>query len=155
MIQIGLITTRPLLPTDEAFFYQVYASTRADELTPVPWPEEQKDAFVRMQFELRQQQYRAEYPDAITEIILCDGIPSGTMITLETGGAILLVDIALLADFRGVGIGATILCNLQKQGKKIVLHVLKENPAMHLYSRLGFVSVAEDAMYLRMEWSPQ
>jgi ribosomal protein S18 acetylase RimI-like enzyme len=155
MIQIKSITTRPVLPQDDDFIYKVYASTRAEELALVPWTEEQKDAFVRMQFELRERQYRAEYPEAVTEMILCDGIPAGTMITLKMADAIRLVDIALLPHFRGAGIGATILRRLHKEGKKISLHVLKQNPAMHLYSRLGFVSVNEDSMYLQMEWSPQ
>ncbi len=155
MLQVDSITTRPLLPAEEAFAYQVYAGTRADELALVPWTEEQKEDFVRMQFELRHQQYRAEYPDALTEMILRNNIPAGTMITLKTADSILLVDIALLPQFRGAGIGATILRNLQKENRKISLHVLKENPARHLYVRLGFITTDEDSMYLCMEWSPQ
>ncbi len=153
MLEINTITTRPLLPTDEDLSYQVYASTRADEMALIPWPEAQKEAFVRMQFEMRQQQYRAEYPEALTEVILCEDAPAGTMTTLKTPDAILLIDIALLAHFRGAGIGTTILHDLQKERKKIILHVLKQNPAKHLYSRLGFVAAGEDSMYLRMEWN--
>lgn len=154
MKQIDSITFRPVLPQDDDFNYKVYASTRLDELALIPWPDAQKDAFVRMQFEIRDQQYRAGYPDAVTEIILCGDDPVGTMITSQTADTIFLVDIALLPHFRGAGIGSTILRYLQTQGKKIVLHVSKDNPAMHLYSRLGFVIVAEDSMYLGMEWNP-
>lgn len=155
MLEIDTLTTRPLLSTEETFSYQVYASTRADEMALIPWPEAQKEAFVRMQFRLRQQQYRAEYPEALTEVILYGDVPAGTMITSKTADAILLIDIALLAHFRGAGIGATVLQALQGEGKKIILHVLKQNPARHLYSRLGFVVASEDSMYLRMEWNPQ
>lgn len=149
------ISTRPVLPTDDNFIYEVYASTRADELAGIPWTVPQKDAFVRMQLELRERQYRAEYPAAITEVILRGGIPAGTMITLKTADAMRLMDIAILPQFRGAGIGTTILRRLQKEGKKVSLHVLKQNPAVHLYAKLGFVSVAEDSMYLQMAWSPQ
>ncbi len=155
MLQIDSITTRPLDPTEEAFAYQVYASTRLEELTLIPWTDEQKDAFARMQFQIRDQQYRAEYPEALTEIILCNDVPAGTMITSQTADTLFLVDIALLPHFRGTGIGARILRELQVQGKKIILHVAKDNPAQHLYSRLGFVTVAEDSMYLCMEWEPR
>ncbi len=155
MIPTQSITTRPVSPQNDNFIYEVYASTRSDEMALVPWTEEQKEAFVRMQFELRQRQYRAEYPEALTELILCNNVPAGTMITLRTADTLFLVDIALLAHFRGMGIGAIVLCDLQKEGKKIVLHVLKGNPAIHLYSRLGFVPFDEDSMYLRMEWNPQ
>jgi ribosomal protein S18 acetylase RimI-like enzyme len=154
MNQIGAIVTRPFLSVDDAFSYQVYASTRTEEMKLVEWSPEKKEAFIRMQFDLRQRQYRAEYPDAVTEIILCDDVPAGLMTTSRTVDAILLVDIALLMHFRRAGIGNFVLHNLQKEGKKITLHVLKQNPAIHLYSRLGFVSVSEDSMYLRMEWLP-
>lgn len=155
MIQVESLTTRPVLPQDSNFIYEVYASTRLDELSLVPWTAEQKDAFIHMQFELRERQYRAGYPDALTEMIVCDDIPAGTMITLKTADEIRLVDIAILPQFRGKGIGSTILRGLQKENKKIVLHVLKGNPAFHLYSRLGFVSVNKDSMYIQMEWGPQ
>ena len=146
------VTLRIATPEDRTFYFRVYASTRADEMTLVDWTPEQKEAFLRMQFELREQQYRAEYPDAITETIVYNDVPAGSMITQKTTDAIILVDIALLAEFRRSGTGTTILHNLQKEGKKIILHVLRQNPAAHLYSRLGFVSVAENAMYQRMEW---
>lgn len=155
MIQLAAITTRPLLPTDQEFSYQVYASTRLEELALIPWPDVKKEAFVRMQFEIRDQQYRSEYPEALTEIILCNDVPAGTLITSQTADTLFLVDIALLPHFRGAGIGARILQDLQAQGKKVILHVLKDNPAQHLYSRLGFVTVAEDSMYLGMEWNPR
>lgn len=155
MSQTRSITTSSLLPVDDTFCYQVYTSTREEEMNLVDWPPEKKESFIRMQFNLRERQYRAEYPDAITETILCDGVPAGLITTLKTADTIFLVDIALLTHFRKAGVGSSVLHTLQAEGKKIVLHVLKQNPAIHLYSRLGFVSVAEDSMYLRMEWMPR
>jgi len=146
---------RPMGAADGAFPYQVYASTRLEEMALVDWPPEQKEAFLRMQYDLRDRQYRAAYPEAVTEVILCGDFPAGAMITETRADAILLIDIALLPEFRGCGIGAAILRDLQKVGKKVSLHVLRNNPAGHLYSRLGFVTVAEDSMYLTMEWTPQ
>jgi ribosomal protein S18 acetylase RimI-like enzyme len=152
---MAMLSLRPMQAEDQAFPYQVYASTRLDEMAMVDWSPEQKEAFLRMQFDLRTRQYQAEYPDAVTEIILCDDIPVGAMTTVKTTEAILLMDIALLPEFRGAGISSTILHNLQKKNKKIILHVLRQNPAIHLYSRLGFLSVSEYSMYLQMEWNPQ
>lgn len=154
MSQIRSITTSSLLPVDDAFCYQVYASTRTEEMDLVGWPPEKKEAFMRMQFDLRERQYRAKYPEAITETILCDGSPVGLITTLKTADTIFLVDIALLAQFRKVGVGSFVLHALQAEGKKIILHVLKQNPAIRLYSRLGFVPVTEDSMYQCMEWLP-
>ena len=154
MLQIDSIRTRPVLPQDDNFIYEVYAGTRADEMTLIPWAEEQKDAFIRMQFKIRNQQYR-QYPDALTEIILCNDVPVGTMITSQTADTTFLVDIALLTQFRGAGIGSRILQGLQTQGKKVILHVLKSNPALNLYQRLGFVFKSEDALYMEMVWMPE
>jgi len=145
----------PAQASDRAFSFQVYASTRQEELALTEWLPEQKEAFLNMQFELRDRQYREIYPNSQTEIILCEGVPAGAMITEQGTNDILLVDIALLPEFRGRGIGAEILRKLQSNGKKIILHVLKQNPAVHLYTRLGFVSVNEDSMYLTMEWTPR
>jgi GNAT superfamily N-acetyltransferase len=150
-----VFSLRPMQATDHAFTYQVFASTRLDEMAQVDWPPEQKDVFLHMQFELRERQYCSAYPEAVRDVILCDDVPAGSMITLRTAEATLLVDISLLPDFRHSGIGTAILRNLQAEGKKVILHVLRHNPAVHLYSRMGFVSVAEDSMYLRMEWNPQ
>jgi len=149
------IALRPLQETDQTFPYQVYVSTRDEEMALVDWLPEQKEAFLRMQFGLREQQYRTAYPESVTEMILCNDVPAGVMITAKSAEAIFLVDVALLPEFRRSGTGTAILCNLQKEGKKIILHVLRQNPAEHLYSRLGFVPIAEDSMYLRMEWDPR
>lgn len=149
------IVTRPLLPTETEFQYQVYASTRVEELALVPWTPAQKEAFARMQFELRECQYQAEYPEAVTEVILCEEVPAGVLTTQKATDSISLVDVALLEEFRASGIGTFILRSLQAEGKKISLHVHKQNPAIHLYTRLGFIVVAEDSMYQQMEWRPQ
>lgn len=146
---------RPMLPTEAPFAYQVYASTRMEEFSLTGWSFEQLDAFLRMQFDIRARQYHENYPNAVTEVIFDNETPAGTMTTVETSNAIILVDIALLPEFRQLGIGALILRQLQKKSKKITLHVLRQNPAARLYARLGFITVSEDSMYQQMEWTPQ
>ena len=139
---------------DQAFVFLVYASTRLDELALVDWSLEQKEAFLRMQFDLRDRQYRQAFPGSVTEMILSDDQPAGMLMTHETESCLYLVDLALLPEFRGAGLGTQILQNLQKKMKPITLHVLRQNPAVHLYSRLGFITTTEDAIYQQMEWKP-
>jgi hypothetical protein len=51
----GDVSTRPeRLPDDGDFLLSVYASTRP-ELTGLGWPENQQDAFIRMQFDAQTQ----------------------------------------------------------------------------------------------------
>jgi ribosomal protein S18 acetylase RimI-like enzyme len=69
-----------------------------------------------------------------------------------------IVDIALLPDYRGNGIGTALLRDLFSEadaaGKTVTIHVERFNPALRLYERLGF-SVAEDkGVYLFLERRP-
>ena len=52
------ITLRPVSPADEKFLCDVYSSTRTEELAQVPWGDEQKAAFLQMQFDAQDRYYR-------------------------------------------------------------------------------------------------
>jgi len=148
------IHLRPASLGDEEFLFSVYASTRMGEMDLVDWTKAQKEAFLRMQFHAQRQQYDYSYPDAIDQIIEFNGVPAGRWIVDRSGNEIVLVDIALLPEFRHLGWGTLLLRSLQAEGKKITLHVIRSNPAANLYQRLGFVFVGEEAFYSMMEWSP-
>jgi ribosomal protein S18 acetylase RimI-like enzyme len=70
----------------------------------------------------------------------------------------LLVDIALLTEHRGLGIGGQLIRDLVQQCSRdyvpLHLQVLKANPALRLYERLGFTRTGEDQMYIQMERQP-
>jgi ribosomal protein S18 acetylase RimI-like enzyme len=148
------VVLRPAVEQDEDFQLRVYASTRADELALTGWPAPAQEAFARMQFAAQRQQYRLSYPSAVPQIIECDGQPAGRLIVDRSTDEIFLVDIALLPEFRNKGLGSAILRDLQAEGRKISLHVIRSSPAADLYQRLGFVFVGEDGFYAEMEWSP-
>ena len=88
---------------------------------------------------------------------MLDHNPIGRILVDRSGETIRLVDIALLTEFRGRGIGSILLRRLLDEGaaagKRVVLSVYKFNPAMRLYERLGFFKVAEDGLYVQMQWS--
>ena len=146
---------RAVTPEDEPFLLEVYASTRIDELAGFGWSDEQQQAFIRMQFLARQR----TYPRADDRIILLDGRPVGRMMVDRGEAAILLRDIALLAEYRNVGIGSRLIHDLMQEataaGKPIELHVVATSPAVRLYERLGF-RISGDAepgtAYLEMQW---
>jgi GNAT superfamily N-acetyltransferase len=125
-----------------------------DEMDLVDWNAAQKAAFLRMQFHAQSQQYQFTYPEAIHQIIEFNGVPVGRWIVDRSENETFLVDIALLPEFRNLGLGSSLLRNLQAEGKKIALHVIRSNPAVNLYQRLGFIFVGEEAFYATMEWSP-
>lgn len=45
------VVLRPIEVGDEPFLYWVYVSTRWEELAVVPWTKEEKNDFLRMQFD--------------------------------------------------------------------------------------------------------
>src|SRR5690348_16787850 len=90
---------RPVTSDDAEFLYRVYASTREEELSAVPWPPEQKEAFLRMQFSAQDKHYRAHYAGATYDVILVDGVPAGRLYVYRTPREIRVMDIALLPEF--------------------------------------------------------
>lgn len=147
------ITLRNSDLTDGEFLFTVYVSTRADEMALVNWGETQKESFLRMQFHAQRQQYQLTYPNAINQIIEFNGVPAGRLIVDRSADETILVDISLLPNFRNLGLGTALLRSLQAEGGKIILHVIRSNPAVNLYQRLGFIFVGEEAFYSKMEWS--
>jgi ribosomal protein S18 acetylase RimI-like enzyme len=153
------VELRPADPADRDFFARVYASTRAEELAPVPWTDEQKSAFVAQQFAAQSHHYGLHYADAAYNVIVVDGAPAGRLIVDRTDEALLIVDITLLPQFRGRGVGTRLLEPLLEEasaaGRFVRIHVEQTNPAMSLYRRLGFEPVREVGIYLEMRRSPQ
>jgi ribosomal protein S18 acetylase RimI-like enzyme len=156
-MRLGL---RPAGADDEDFQYHLYASTRMDEMALVQWSPEQQEAFLRMQFRAQTTHYQAYYPHAAYQIIQReDRTPAGRLIVDRSSDSILLIDIALLPEYRNKGIGTAILRQLMAEAtsaqRPIILHVEVFNPAMKLYDRLGFVKTGEQGIYHEMIWRPE
>jgi ribosomal protein S18 acetylase RimI-like enzyme len=150
---------RPSLPEDREFLFRLYASTREHELRAFGWPPAQQEAFLRMQFNAQQQWYAATYSSAESQIIEEDHAPIGRMIVQREAAIWRLVDISLLPEHRGRGIGGELLRALIQEcaasGAVLQLQVVNTNPAQRLYSRLGFLKTGEDQIYTQMELRPQ
>lgn len=134
----------------------MYASTRLEELEGFGWDDNQKQAFIRMQFLARQR----SQPNVDSTIILLDGRPVGRMLVDRTETPIVLRDIALLTEYRNAGIGKRLLQELMAEaaaaGRPIYLHVVSTSPAVRFYMRLGFRSSSDEpgVAYLEMKWVP-
>ncbi|MBN2005355.1 MAG: GNAT family N-acetyltransferase [Anaerolineae bacterium] len=146
-------------PEDEAFLLQLYASTRIEELRFFPLTEEQKPAFIALQYRAREQSYRQNYIAAVDQVILVNGSPVGRFL-VQRDAELGLVDIALLPEYRGQGIGSALIGQLAAEGqrlnRRVWLHVAADNErAKQFYSRLGFRQYAEVGMYVMMERLPE
>jgi ribosomal protein S18 acetylase RimI-like enzyme len=153
------ISLRPFRPDDKDVLFAIYAGTRQQEMAAWGWNALQQETFLRMQFGAQSQSYDAAYPDASHRIICAGERAIGRILVHRDAGFLLLVDIALLPEFRGQGIGTRFLHELLKEAESshlpVRLHVQKTNiGALRLYQRLGFLKTGEDEIYWQMERPP-
>jgi RimJ/RimL family protein N-acetyltransferase len=149
---------RPMTDADLPFLAELYASTREEELAPVPWSDEEKSAFLRQQFEAQHSHYTTYYGGAEFLVIERGGEPVGRLYLARWPAEHRIVDIALLPDWRGRELGTAILRDLcdeaSEVGRAVSIHVEAFNPALHLYRRLGFSPIEDKGVYRLMEWRP-
>lgn len=150
------ISFRPETDEDLDFTASLFASTREDELKPVPWSDEQKTVFLRQQFDAQRLHYRTHYDQAEYSIILENGVPIGRLYLNRLPDDIRIVDISLMPEHRGRSIGTILLREIldaaAAEGKSVSIHVEMYNPAMRLYERLGFRQIDTYGVYHLMEW---
>jgi ribosomal protein S18 acetylase RimI-like enzyme len=146
---------RPVRPDDQDFLFKLYASTRQHEVSAWGWSAAQQEAFLRMQISAQQRSYENSFPQAEVQVVMLHESLIGRMIVWRGADVAVLVDISLLPEHRGHGIGGGLVSNLIEQCDKdrvaVRLQVLKTNPAARLYERLGFRKTGEDELYLQME----
>jgi ribosomal protein S18 acetylase RimI-like enzyme len=152
------VSLRPATEGDRELLFRIYASTREEELAPVPWTPRQKEEFLRIQFEAQDRWYRENYAGAEFRVILSNGVPAGRLYFHWRPDELRIMDIALLPEHRGTGIGTFLLRDLKRQalvqGKPVTIHVEKHNPARRLYERLGFREAGEAGVYCLLKWVP-
>jgi ribosomal protein S18 acetylase RimI-like enzyme len=148
-------SVRPSTDADTEFLNELYASTRADELEMAGFPIDQRAEFCRSQFSLRQHHYKTYFPDAIDHIIVLDGLNIGRELISFEPKEIMLMDIALLPIYRGLGLGSELLRRLIARSKSmqlpIRLHADQGSRAQALYERHGFVIIEDQMPHWHME----
>jgi ribosomal protein S18 acetylase RimI-like enzyme len=151
------MTLRPVAASDADLLFRLFASTREPELALTGLPAAQIDALLRMQFDAQDRQYRAAHPGAEDSVVLVAGRPAGRLRVAREDGALLLLDIVLLSEHRGRGIGTALIRDLQAEaasaGAPLRLHVALTNPATSLYLRLGFLPEGGGDVYQAMAWT--
>jgi ribosomal protein S18 acetylase RimI-like enzyme len=152
------VTLRPATDDDYDFMRRLYASTREAEMVHFPFDEPQKRAFLDQQFAAQFEHYGIHYPTCERGIIERDGTPVGRLWVDEWPDQIRLVDIALMPDSRGLGIGSMLVRQVMDRGassrKPVTIHVEAANPALRLYQRLGFERIDTNGVYFLMRWTP-
>jgi len=153
------LSVRASVPEDRAFLLEVYVRTRVDELAPVPWTDAQKQVFIAEQFEAQDRAYRGAYPAGRFLVVEDHGVPIGRLYLATLADEVRIIDVALLPEHRGRGIGsvliAAVIAEAESAGLAVRLHVEPWNPARRLYLRFGFLPGPVSGIYERMERPPR
>jgi ribosomal protein S18 acetylase RimI-like enzyme len=150
------LTFRPVMPEDEDFLFNLYSTTRRDELAAWGWNDAQKDAFLKLQFKAQQYSYATMYTPEDSRLIMLDNKPIGRMIVVRSDEEIRLADIAILPEYFNDGIGTFLIKHLLTEAaqaaKPVGLRVYKSNErAVRFYERLGFIVAGEDELAFSMQ----
>lgn len=150
-----VIGFRPITDADREFLYQVYSSTRNEEMAMTGWGQADIENFLRMQFDLQHTQYTQSYPDASFDIILTDNVQVGRIYADRRNNRITVIEISLLPEFRLMGIGGAIMRKFIEEADEkklsINLHVECNNPVLPFYKTLGFQVIETLGIYHHME----
>jgi ribosomal protein S18 acetylase RimI-like enzyme len=99
--------------------------------------------------------HKKNFNPAVTQIITLNKQDVGLLIVTREKNEIRVNEIYLLPEFQKQGIGTNILKEIIREAKtskkRIWLQVLKVNPAINLYRRLGFRVIGETDVHLQME----
>lgn len=153
----GGTTLRAESAEDIPFLQQLFFMVRAPEFSAAGWPEEQLRPFLAMQEQIQRTQYGLVYSHLDRWIVEHEDRKIGRLYLAVEPDATRIVEISLLPEVRGRGLGTALLQRVLAQahasGRDVVLSVDHGNPAEGLYRRLGFKAVLDEGIKTGMRWS--
>jgi ribosomal protein S18 acetylase RimI-like enzyme len=146
---------RAAIEDDEEFLRTLFAQTN---VTLQSLPLELQAALLNMQYRGRELTYSTQYPEALNSIVCLDEDTCvGRLLMDRRAETFRVIDLAILPQWQGRGIGTGILKDLAQEsrhrGVKLRLRVTKENRALELYLRLGFEIEGGDDISYEMSWN--
>ncbi len=154
---------RPAQPEDEPFLFKLFAESQ-QQLAFLRSDERLWQSLVEMQHRGRKLSYAAAFPKASDSILCLDegsdgNTPVGRILVNRGQQTWRIVDIAVLMQHRGKGLGTMGLRESQEQcrqaGATLELEVSPQNPALELYKRLGFQITGVGILAVRMAWNAE
>jgi ribosomal protein S18 acetylase RimI-like enzyme len=145
---------RPSTPADADFLRNLFTVDKAAEFAAQGLPETVYQPLIDMQYRGRTATFSAQHPRAATWIIESEGIAAGQYTLEETPQGSRLIDLAILPEYRNHGLATGVLQQLMREAATagLALRVNKGNPAVRLYTRLGFQVANEDEVSCEMVW---
>ena len=153
--EIGL---RPETAGDRGFLETLFVGIRWSEFDVAGWPDSVRAHFLAQQFALQTRHYAQTYVGGFFGVVERKSAPIGRLYLYDASHDLRLIDISLIGEARGAGLGTAVLRAIQHHaaaaGQTVSLSVEGNNPARRLYHRLGFEEVGAEGPYTQMSWRP-
>lgn len=150
------INLRPEMLQDADFILDLFVAVRSLEFAAMGWPATTLRAFLANQSRLQNNHYAVACPGLLRLIIAAAGTPVGRIYLCPCSDTLRIVDISLLPNWRGRGLGTDLLAAVQTmaaaRGVGVGLSVRRGNPAARLYRRHGFVQRPGAGLDVEMHW---
>lgn len=158
MFRKATISLRPETAGDLDFLRDLYLSVRDDDPGFRDLPPAERTQLLEHQFGIQHRQYREHFPGAWFTLVLVDEKPGGRLYVTRQADGFRVIDLSLLPEFRGHGIGTQLMKNIQAEATRtqlpIRLQVVVDNPARRFYARLGFRETGQTDVRCQLEWRP-
>ena len=109
------------------------------------WDEAMQDGF-----------FKAAWTGAPHYLVSRDDVVVGIVSYIERADVIHINEVQIIPHYQGQGIGTTFLEERIEEARRrkipLTLQALRENRAIELYRRLGFVPYGESDTHIKMEW---
>lgn len=142
---------------DRDFIGRLYASTREAEVKASGCSPKFGREFLSDQLRLQTLHINTHFENVARYIVVARRKPIGRFYLHRAGNVVRVLDISLLTQVRGKGIGMRLLAMAQKAaadaGCTLALTVAPANPALRLYERAGFVRIGTMDGMIAMRWS--
>jgi ribosomal protein S18 acetylase RimI-like enzyme len=149
---------RPALDADDAFLFDVFCTTKRDQVAALPNPHLAAH-FLRIEYTAQNRRFAVRFPGYERWVVLVEGEPAGRLYLHRAPSLLQIVDITLLPEHRGLGLGRRlmelVLDEAAAHDQSVTLRMSRDNPrAANLYDTVGFRLVNEDDLDVYFEWTP-
>jgi ribosomal protein S18 acetylase RimI-like enzyme len=150
----GLVL-RASTSSDRDFLLRVFESTRTAEFVSAGFDTDTIRSVLAQQFAMQHEYYRRHYPEGRFDIVADGPHQIGRLYhDWHDSREVRVIDIALLPEYRGAGIGArlmkTVVAEAALRTLAVSLYVERDNPVRGFYRRLGFAAIGENGVYEQM-----
>lgn len=158
MAGLAQVSTRPETPEDSSFLGDLYFSVRELEPGFASQPLDERSRVLRDQARLQSIHYHKVFPHAHFLVVEVDGKPVGRFCVNQFNDHLLVVDLSILPDFQGHGIGSqlikSVLAESTRTGMPVGVSVEIGHPARSFYERMGFAIFKNTESHHVMQWVP-